>query len=77
MGMLMSMMAGKGLSQKQLLSALVGVLYKQFVDKEIKNFEDFHVVILDIFNAINMSMPGKHYDPPSRQEIEVNSLTLP
>ncbi|KAJ0039787.1 hypothetical protein Pint_27951 [Pistacia integerrima] len=69
MGMIMSFM-GKGMPSAQLLNLLIGTLYKQFMDKRIDNFDDFHIAILDIFNTVNSALPGKHYDVPSRKEVE-------
>ncbi|KDP32029.1 hypothetical protein JCGZ_12490 [Jatropha curcas] len=69
MGMSMSFM-GKGLPSNQMVGFVMGTLYKQFVDQDIKNVEEFHMAILDIFNAFNSALPGKHYDAPSRKEIE-------
>nr|KYP47029.1 hypothetical protein KK1_031333 [Cajanus cajan] len=47
-----------------------GTLYDRFIDNQIYDPEAFHIAILDIFNAINMALPGKHYDAPAHQEIE-------
>ncbi|KAJ6678342.1 CALCIUM ION-BINDING PROTEIN [Salix viminalis] len=71
MGMVMSFM-GKGLpmSSTQMPNYVMGSLYKQFVDKNIKTFDEFHVAVLEIFNTFNSSLPGKHYDVPSRKDIE-------
>ncbi|CAL5195263.1 unnamed protein product [Lathyrus oleraceus] len=71
MGMVMSYMGGTGEGiASQTLSFVSGALYDQFMKKEIKNFDAFHTAILDIFNTINMALPGKHYDAPSNKEIE-------
>ncbi|KAK1588623.1 hypothetical protein Q3G72_025181 [Acer saccharum] len=69
MGMLMSFM-GKGLPSSQMFNMLMSTLYKQFAEKEIHNFEDFHEAFLDIFNTVNSALPGKHYDVPSRKDVE-------
>ncbi|KAJ9177330.1 hypothetical protein P3X46_012563 [Hevea brasiliensis] len=69
MGMSMSFM-GKGLPSTQMVSFVMGTLYKQFVEKDIKSFEEFHMAILDIFNTFNSALPGRHYDAPSRKDIE-------
>ncbi|KAF3439375.1 hypothetical protein FNV43_RR18376 [Rhamnella rubrinervis] len=69
MGILMSLMGG-GLPSSQLLSFVFGTVYKQFIEREINNFDDFHVAILDIFNSFNSALPGKHYDAPSLKEVE-------
>ncbi|CAN1324614.1 hypothetical protein LINPERPRIM_LOCUS33168 [Linum perenne] len=69
MGMLMSSL-GKGVPSTQMVGFVMGGLYKQFVDRDIQNFEDFHVAILDIFNTFNSALPGKHYDAPSRNEVQ-------
>ncbi|CAK8559972.1 unnamed protein product [Lathyrus sativus] len=71
MGMVMSYMGGTGEGiASQTLSLVSGALYDQFMKKDIKNFDSFHTAILDIFNNINMALPGKHYDAPSNEEIE-------
>ncbi|KAK4841146.1 hypothetical protein QYF36_027104 [Acer negundo] len=69
MGMLMSFM-GMGLPSSQMFNMLMSTLYKQFAEKEIDNFEDFHQAFLDIFNTVNSALPGKHYDVPSRKDVE-------
>ncbi|WCJ31339.1 hypothetical protein M5689_012841 [Euphorbia peplus] len=69
MGMAMSFM-GKGLPSTQMVGFVMGTLYKQFMEKDINNFDDFHIAILDIFNTFNSALPGKHYDAPSRKELE-------
>ncbi|KAK3221526.1 hypothetical protein Dsin_008551 [Dipteronia sinensis] len=69
MGMIMSFM-GKGLPSSQMFNMLMSTLYKQFSEKEIDNFEDFHEAFLDIFNTVNSALPGKHYDVPSRKDVE-------
>ncbi|KAK2405854.1 hypothetical protein P8452_68265 [Trifolium repens] len=71
MGMIMSYMGGTGEGlASQTLSLVSGALYDQFMKKEVKSFDAFHTAILDIFNTINMALPGKHYDVPSNKEIE-------
>ncbi|KAG8363440.1 hypothetical protein BUALT_Bualt19G0022800 [Buddleja alternifolia] len=70
MGMFMSFM-GKGLPTAQMLNLVMGTLHKQFIEKDIKSFDDFHMAILDIFNTVNAALPGKHYDVPSPQEVQV------
>ncbi|KAI5647485.1 hypothetical protein M9H77_33490 [Catharanthus roseus] len=69
MGGVMSFM-GKGLPTAQMLSLVIGTLHRQFIEKDINNFEDFHMAILDIFNTVNAALPGKHYDAPSPKEVE-------
>ncbi|CAL1380787.1 unnamed protein product [Linum trigynum] len=69
MGMLMSSL-GKGVPSTQMIGFVMGTLYKQFVDRDIQCFDDFHFAILDIFNSFNSALPGKHYDAPSRKEVE-------
>ncbi|KAM2695557.1 hypothetical protein EV1_040040 [Malus domestica] len=63
-------MMGEGLRSSQMLNFLMGKVYQQFIDKDIQNFEDFQLAILDIFNTFNSSLPGKHYNVPSHKEIE-------
>ncbi|KAK2981830.1 hypothetical protein RJ640_010347 [Escallonia rubra] len=69
MGLFMSFM-GKGLPTSQMLSLVMGTLYGQFMEKDIDNFDDFHVAILDILNTINAALPGKHYDAPTPYEVQ-------
>ncbi|GMY24664.1 calcium-binding EF hand family protein [Fagus crenata] len=66
MGLVMSLM-GKGLPKTQILDILVGPLYDQ---KKINNFDEFQIAILDIFNTFNSALPGKHFDIPSKKEVE-------
>ncbi|ONI22430.1 hypothetical protein PRUPE_2G128200 [Prunus persica] len=71
MGMAMSFMGlGGGMPSAQMLNFVMGTVYKQFIEKDISNFEDFHIAILDIFNTFNAALPGKHYDAPPHEEIE-------
>ncbi|KAJ7950806.1 putative Calcium ion binding protein [Quillaja saponaria] len=53
-----------------MFSFLTGTLYKKFIEKDINNFDDFHIAILDIFSTFNSALPGKHYDAPSPKEVE-------
>ncbi|GAV58767.1 hypothetical protein CFOL_v3_02300 [Cephalotus follicularis] len=69
MGMVMSFM-GKGLPKTDVYSYLMGALYKQFITEEIRDFNDFHKAILEIFTTFNSALPGKHYDVPSRKKVE-------
>ncbi|KAH6789598.1 calcium ion-binding protein [Perilla frutescens var. frutescens] len=69
MGLAMSLM-GKGLPTTQMLSLVMGTLEKQFIDKKIESFEDFHMAILHIFSTVNSALPGKHYDVPSREDVQ-------
>ncbi|GFQ06542.1 hypothetical protein PHJA_002798200 [Phtheirospermum japonicum] len=69
MGMFMSFM-GKGLPTAQMLSLVMGTLHRQFIEKDIKSLEEFHIAILDIFSTVNSALPGKHYDVPSPKEVE-------
>ncbi|KAL4387965.1 hypothetical protein GQ457_09G010760 [Hibiscus cannabinus] len=59
-----------GLPSTQMLSHVFKSLHQQFTDSEIKDFDDFHAAVLDIFNVINSALPGKHYDAPTRDEVE-------
>ncbi|KAE8038586.1 hypothetical protein FH972_011083 [Carpinus fangiana] len=68
MGMIMSLMGKGGLTQMLHLDA--GTLYSRLIGKDIKDFYDFHIAILDIFNTLNSALPGKHYDAPSHKEVE-------
>lgn len=38
-----------GLPTTQMLSLVMGTLHSKFMEKDIKNFDDFHVAILDMF----------------------------
>lgn len=38
-----------GLPTTQMLSLVMGTLYRKFIEKDIKNLEDFQKAILDIF----------------------------
>ncbi|KAF6146133.1 hypothetical protein GIB67_015571, partial [Kingdonia uniflora] len=58
------------LPSSQMLKLVTDTLYKQFIEKDIYTFEDFHVAILDIFNTFNAALPGKHYDVPQRNDVE-------
>ncbi|GLT68824.1 hypothetical protein SLA2020_410220 [Shorea laevis] len=69
MGNFMGFMKG-GMPSTQMLNLLLGTLYKQFTDKEVSNFEQFHIAILDILNTFNSALPGKHYDSPLHKEVE-------
>ncbi|KAE9600778.1 hypothetical protein Lal_00011339 [Lupinus albus] len=70
MGMGMSFIGGSGGFASKSLSVIMGALFDQFVEKDIKDFNDFHTAILDIFNTINMALPGKHYDAPHQKEVK-------
>ncbi|XP_042065464.1 uncharacterized protein LOC121808973 [Salvia splendens] len=69
MGLAMSLM-GKGLPTAQMVNMVMGTLERQFMDKEIKTFEDFHIAMLNIFSTFNSALPGKHYDVPSPEEVQ-------
>ncbi|KAI4365328.1 hypothetical protein MLD38_021321 [Melastoma candidum] len=71
MGIMMSFL-GKGgpPPSAQLIGVLMGTLYNQFVEKDITDFDDFHISVLNIFNTFNSALPGKHFDVPSRGDIE-------
>ncbi|EXB37621.1 hypothetical protein L484_021827 [Morus notabilis] len=49
-------------------------VYDRFVEKDIKTFDEFHLAVLDIFNNFNSALPGKHFDAPSRKEIELFAI---
>ncbi|XVF17574.1 hypothetical protein REPUB_Repub10bG0135200 [Reevesia pubescens] len=70
MGNAMGNFMGKGLPSTQMLSYVFKSLHEQFMDTEIKNFDDFHAAILDILSVINSALPGQHYDVPARNEVE-------
>ncbi|PKI56603.1 uncharacterized protein LOC116202941 [Punica granatum] len=71
MGQFMSFMGKGGANPSaQMIGLVMGTLYQQFVEKDITNFEDFHIAVLDIFNTFNSALPGKHFDVPPRTQIE-------
>ncbi|PPD90609.1 hypothetical protein GOBAR_DD12434 [Gossypium barbadense] len=70
MGNSMGRFMGKGLPSTQMLSYVFKSLHEQFTESEINSFDDFHAAILDILNVISAALPGKHYDAPSRREVE-------
>ncbi|XAR63253.1 hypothetical protein NMG60_11023129 [Bertholletia excelsa] len=70
MGLVASFMGIGHVPSQQMLNFALGTIYGQFIRKDVHNFEDFHIAILDIFNNFNASLPGKHYDVPSREEVE-------
>lgn len=40
---------GVGVPPTQMMNMVMGSLYKQFTQKAINSFDDFHVAVLDIF----------------------------
>ncbi|XP_027908369.1 uncharacterized protein LOC114167477 [Vigna unguiculata] len=72
MGLVMSYMGGTGVEvANKGMTMITGTLYDRVIEKrKIENFDDFHTAILDIFNAINMALPGKHYDAPPHDDIK-------
>ncbi|KAL9245243.1 hypothetical protein vseg_018918 [Gypsophila vaccaria] len=70
MGLIPSFLAGRGSPTTQMVNLVTGTLYNSFIEKDTSTFDEFHTAMLDIFNTFNTSLPGKHYDVPSRQEIE-------
>ncbi|KAL0739562.1 hypothetical protein Bca4012_015772 [Brassica carinata] len=67
---------GKGVPPTQMMNMVMGSLYKQFTQKAINNFDDFHVAVLDIFNNFNSALPGRHFDLPTPDEIKARSPFL-
>uniref|UniRef100_A0A7C9EZ90 Uncharacterized protein n=1 Tax=Opuntia streptacantha TaxID=393608 RepID=A0A7C9EZ90_OPUST len=61
---------GKGLPMKRIMDSAMEQLFHKLVHKEIVNFEEFHMEILDMFSTLNAALPGKHYDMPSHKEVE-------
>ncbi|KAF5201930.1 Calcium ion-binding protein [Thalictrum thalictroides] len=59
-----------GLPSVQMLNVLTDTLYKQFIEKDIHDFEEFHIAMLDIFITFNSALPGMHYDVPQRKDVE-------
>ncbi|KAK4791891.1 hypothetical protein SAY86_022326 [Trapa natans] len=71
MGLFMSFMGKGGPNpSSQMISLVMGTLYGRFIEKDIQNFQDFHIAVLDIFNTFNSALPGKHFDVPPRSDIE-------
>ncbi|KAK4758623.1 hypothetical protein SAY87_019924 [Trapa incisa] len=62
--------AGGPNPSSQMISLVMGTLYGRFIEKDIQNFQDFHIAVLDIFNTFNSALPGKHFDVPPRSDIE-------
>ncbi|XP_042506476.1 uncharacterized protein LOC122082774 [Macadamia integrifolia] len=71
MGLAMSYL-GKGMPSAKMLGMVTDTLYKQFIEKPIGTFEEFHVAVLDIFNSFNSALPGRHYDVPAREDVEAS-----
>ncbi|KAL3516870.1 hypothetical protein ACH5RR_023772 [Cinchona calisaya] len=53
-----------------MLGLVMGTLHRQFIEKDVNNFQEFHVAILDIFSTVNAALPGKHYDVPPLKEVK-------
>ncbi|KAJ8565570.1 hypothetical protein K7X08_008146 [Anisodus acutangulus] len=70
MGLIMSF-AGKGLPTTQVIGKVTGKFHELFVGKDIKDFEGFHLAILDMFVTVNSALPGKHWVVPPLDKIEV------
>ncbi|XP_074280028.1 uncharacterized protein LOC141605235 [Silene latifolia] len=70
MGLVSSFLGRRGSPTTQMVNLVTGTLYNSFVAKDTNTFDEFHTAMLDIFNTFNSSLPGKHYDVPSRWEIE-------
>ncbi|XP_059651638.1 uncharacterized protein LOC132299176 isoform X2 [Cornus florida] len=64
MGMVISFMA-RGSSSTN-MDASIGTHYEKLIN--IKEFEEFHKIILDIFNIFNASLPGGRYEVPGRKK---------
>nr|ACU24225.1 unknown [Glycine max] len=70
MGMVTSYMGGAEVASKR-MSMLTGTLYDRIIkQRNIRELNEFQIAILDIFNAINMALPGKHYDAPAHDDIQ-------
>ncbi|XP_075094894.1 uncharacterized protein LOC142173319 isoform X1 [Nicotiana tabacum] len=54
----------------QVIGKVTGKFHESFVDKNITDFEEFHLTILDMFVTVNGALPGKHWIVPSRDKIE-------
>ncbi|KAJ8447281.1 hypothetical protein Cgig2_013058 [Carnegiea gigantea] len=59
-----------GLPMNRIMDSAMDQLFHKLVHKEIINFEEFHMDILDMFSTLNAALPGKHYDMPSHEEVE-------
>ncbi|KAJ9680580.1 hypothetical protein PVL29_019790 [Vitis rotundifolia] len=69
MGLIPSLMR-KGLSQKQIASLAIEVVFKNLGARRYDNFEDFHSSILSILKTANSALPGRHFEAPSRGKVE-------
>ncbi|KAK9144596.1 hypothetical protein Sjap_004499 [Stephania japonica] len=69
MGLLMSSL-GKGSPSTQLLNAVTDAVHNKLIGTAQKTPEEFHMSILDVFNMLNSSLPGMHYNAPSSDEIK-------
>ncbi|KAL6323052.1 hypothetical protein AAG906_024622 [Vitis piasezkii] len=68
MGLVPSFM--KRVVAKQIVSlAMEGVL-KNLGPRRYDNFEDFHSSILSILKTANSALPGRHFEAPSRRQVE-------
>ncbi|KAI0529139.1 hypothetical protein KFK09_001686 [Dendrobium nobile] len=69
MGISMSIFQSLGLTGIKSLTA-DKVFDKYFPSTEIKNFEEFHINFLKLCSDFNSVMLGKHYKPPSNEDIK-------
>ncbi|KAL5571680.1 hypothetical protein UlMin_021277 [Ulmus minor] len=69
MGLFMSIMGGGSVYTK-MVDIVTGTLYDEFVKPKMENPDDFSVAVLDIFNAFNSALPGKHYVVPDRERVK-------
>lgn len=69
MGISMSLFQSLGFTGVKSLTA-DKVFDKYFPSNEIKTFDDFHKSFLKLCSDFNSVMLGKHYKPPSNEEIE-------
>lgn len=43
---------------------------QKLVPEEIKNFDEFHIAMLEVITAFNAGLPGIHYEVPGLKEVE-------
>ncbi|RWR86714.1 calcium ion-binding protein [Cinnamomum micranthum f. kanehirae] len=64
---------GAGVSMIQKVGSPTQLLTDQLfasMEKDIKNFDQFHIAFLEVLNKFNAAMPGVHYDVPARAEVK-------
>ncbi|KAJ9680578.1 hypothetical protein PVL29_019788 [Vitis rotundifolia] len=62
------LLMGKGLTPQKLVTLAIQRVYRNLGDYD--NLEDFHSSVLSIFEIANSAFPGKHFEAPSRGQVE-------